>query len=141
MLLRLLAGQRETTARKQKSTVSFARSGQSELSKGAERGRAGERWWGVADAIDTGDYVRHGPTGENWVVACVDGDYLSWCGWPEGQAQLSDCTLTRKATPEERQKLLLEIASMHTDCHRKRHAVATLEREQAAGGSAAGSQK
>jgi hypothetical protein len=82
--------------------------------------------------IDTGDYVHHGPSNEDWVVACVDGEYMHWCGWPEGEAKLSDCTLISKATPEERQKLLEQIASMNTDCHRKRHAVYTLEQERAA---------
>ena len=35
--------------------------------------------------IDTGDTVKHGPTGETWVVAYVQGDRLAWCGWPEGE--------------------------------------------------------
>lgn len=81
----------------------------------------------MSERIDTGDSVKHGPTGEIWLVACVDGDRLHWCGWPEGEAMLSDCTLVRKATPEERRKLLKEIASMNSDCHRKRHAMRTLE--------------
>ncbi len=51
------------------------------------------------DVIDTGDIVLHGPTEERWVVACVQGDRLSWVGWPEGTALLSDCTLVEKATP------------------------------------------
>jgi len=76
--------------------------------------------------IDTGDYVHHKPSDEHWVVACVDGEYLHWCGWPEGDAKLSDCTLIRKATPEERQKLLKDLASIPDDCHRKRHALYTL---------------
>ncbi len=81
-------------------------------------------------AIDTGDYVHHGPSNEDWVVACVDGEYLSWCGWPEGEARLSDCTLIRKATQEERQKLLEQLAAMPSDCHRRRHALVTLEEEK-----------
>lgn len=59
--------------------------------------------------IDTADHVFHEPTGETWVVACVQGDKLSWCGWPEGMAELSDCRLIKKATPEERQKLLAAL--------------------------------
>lgn len=54
--------------------------------------------------IGPGDVVRHGPSNEEWVVAYADherGD-LAWCGWPEGIAKLSDCTLVRKATPKER---------------------------------------
>lgn len=82
--------------------------------------------------IDTGDVVLHGPTQERWVVACVDGDRLSWCGWPEGMAALSDCTLIKKATPEERQKLLHQIAGIHGASHRKNHAIATIEAEREA---------
>ena len=59
--------------------------------------------------IDTGDSVLHRPTGEKWVVACVQGNDLSWCGWPAGYAKLSDCELLEKATPEAREKLLNEF--------------------------------
>lgn len=72
--------------------------------------------------IDTGDVVRHGPTGEEWIVACVQGDRLSWCGWPEGMAALADCTLVRKATPEDRDKLLREMAAIGGSDHRQRYA-------------------
>jgi hypothetical protein len=53
--------------------------------------------------IDTGDYVRHGPAGEEWVVAYVRGDRLAWCGWPSGLAALADCTLIEKAAPGDRE--------------------------------------
>jgi len=59
--------------------------------------------------IDTGDHVHHGPTGEDWVVKYVRGDKLSWCGWPPGEANLADCTLIRKASPEEREELTRRI--------------------------------
>ena len=65
--------------------------------------------------IDTADSVLHGPTGETWVVAYVESDRLAWCGWPEGEANLADCTLTEKATPEQRDKLLLEMADRTND--------------------------
>ena len=65
--------------------------------------------------IDTGDSVLHGPTGETWVVAYVDGNRLAWCGWPPGEAMLSDCKLVRKATPEYREKLLHDMAEMQLD--------------------------
>lgn len=61
------------------------------------------------ESIDTGDYVKHGPTGESWVVAYVRGDRLAWCGWPEGEASLEHCTLIQKAAPGEREKLLQEM--------------------------------
>lgn len=60
--------------------------------------------------IDTGDTVHHKPSGENWIVACVEGDQLSWCGWPEGIAKLSDCELVEKATDEQRDLQLNEWA-------------------------------
>lgn len=60
--------------------------------------------------IDTGDIVRHGPTGEIWVVARVRDDKLAWCGWPPGWADLKDCTLSKKATPTERTAILEQIA-------------------------------
>jgi hypothetical protein len=77
----------------------------------------------MSEKIDTGDHVHHGPSNENWVVACVEGDKLSWCGWPEGWAELSDCILVKKATAEERDKLLREMADMRTERdHRCRYA-------------------
>ncbi len=79
------------------------------------------------ELFDTGDYVKHAPSGESWVVACVDGEDLYWCGWPPGRARVTDCVLIRKATPEYRKELLHELASMLTDDHRKRHAARILE--------------
>jgi hypothetical protein len=76
--------------------------------------------------IDTGDVVLHLPSNENWTVACVDGEYLSWCGWPEGEARLSDCVLIEKSTPEYRQELLQQLAQMDGSDHRGRHARAIL---------------
>lgn len=77
--------------------------------------------------IDTADHVLHGPTGETWVVACVQNERLSWCGWPEGTADLADCTLVKKAAPEERDKLLREMADMNSSDHRCRYAKRRLE--------------
>lgn len=62
--------------------------------------------------IDTADHVHHAPSGEDWVVAYVRGAHLAWCGWPPGEAALADCTLLKKATPEERDKLLRDMAEM-----------------------------
>jgi len=72
--------------------------------------------------IDTGDVVFHAPSGEKWVVAYVQGDRLAWCGWPEGEARLSDCTLVEAATDEAREKLLKEMADMPEDDARRRYA-------------------
>ena len=72
--------------------------------------------------IDTGDHVHHAPSGEDWVVAYVQGDRLAWCGWPEGEALLADCTLIKKATQEYRQKLLHDMADIPGSDARKRYA-------------------
>lgn len=61
--------------------------------------------------IRCGDHVHHKPTGEDWVVAYVDGDYLAWCGWPEGEAKLADCTLIKACSDEEHLKQLRECAA------------------------------
>ena len=70
--------------------------------------------------IRTGDTVFHRPSGERWLVACVRGDDLSWCGWPEGQARLADCDLIISCTDEAHWKLVREIAASSQD-HRGRY--------------------
>jgi hypothetical protein len=69
----------------------------------------------MSASIDTADHVKHGPTGETWVVAYVDGDRLAWCGWPEGEAKLADCELVKKATESERDELLQQMANSRDD--------------------------
>ena len=65
--------------------------------------------------IDVCDVVHHEPTDEDWVVAAVDGDRLYWCGYPfGGSANLEDCTLVKKASDEQREKLLKQLAEMNT---------------------------
>lgn len=65
--------------------------------------------------IDAGDTVKHGPTGETWVVAVVRDDRLMPCGWPESLAEIQDCTLVEKATPEARTEMLRTWAEMRPD--------------------------
>lgn len=77
--------------------------------------------------IDTGDYIYHYPSREKWVVAYVQGEYLVWCGWPQGEAQLSNCVLLKKATPEKRLDLLKEMAAMPGNDPRQRYAQRRLE--------------
>lgn len=63
--------------------------------------------------IDVCDVVHHVPSGENWVVACVDGDRLYWVGYPYGgSAALSDCQLVTKASDKDRQSLLEKLAEL-----------------------------
>lgn len=61
--------------------------------------------------IDTGDTVYHGPSGEYWVVAYVEGNKLAWLGWPEGEADLADCKLIAKCTPEFREDTLKNMSA------------------------------
>ena len=78
--------------------------------------------------IDTGDIVKHMPTGEYWTVACVIGDKLSWCGWPEGQANLEDCELLKSADKNEMRNLLIELANSSPNDHRTIYAKNSLKR-------------
>lgn len=77
--------------------------------------------------LDTGDHCRHIPSGEDWVVACVVGERVSWKGWPEGTAALKDCELIKKATEEERLAELKLWAQLATDDHRVRYAKQQLQ--------------
>lgn len=79
-------------------------------------------------AIDTGDHIHHGPSGEDWLVAYVEGDSLACCGWPLSIAKISDCSLIKKATSEERLELLRQMADS-VDDSRGIHARAILARE------------
>ena len=63
-----------------------------------------------ADQWRAGDHVLHRPSGETWVLAYVDGDHLAWCGWPAGEAKISDCELVRRATDDEHTRLLRDLA-------------------------------
>lgn len=85
----------------------------------------------MSATIDTADHVYHEPTGETWVVAFVRGDRLAWCGWPEGLADLSDCTLVKKAADDERNKLLREMADGTVTDMRVRYAQDRIAKESA----------
>lgn len=99
-----------------------------------EQGTARGREVAHSDAppIDTADTVLHGPTGETWIVAYVDGDQLAWCGWPDGTARLANCTLTEKASPAERLALLKHMVS--SGSRFARYARGVLAREEQAHG-------
>lgn len=61
--------------------------------------------------FETGDTVKHIPTGENWRVAFCEGDRLWWCGWPEGCADVNDCILVQKCPYLEEKQALLDAMS------------------------------
>jgi hypothetical protein len=70
-------------------------------------------------AIDTGDVVRHEPSGERWIVAYVRDGRLAWLGWPPGEAAVFDCTLITKATPEVQASYLRALADMRDASDRR----------------------
>lgn len=59
----------------------------------------------------TGDSILHKPSGEVWVCAWADSatGYLSWLGWPPGEAKISDFELAKAATDEEHWKFLRDL--------------------------------
>lgn len=73
-----------------------------------------------------GDVVKHEPTGEEWVVAYEDGEYMAWCGWPDGQARVADCTVVKACTDEEHLHWLTQVATSKTG-RRARMAQAALD--------------
>lgn len=85
--------------------------------------------------IDTGDEIHHGPSDEVWLVAFVEDGRLCAVGWPCSLVPLSECTLTKKATPEKRQNLLLEMSAMRGDDPRKSYACRRLAASAQPGGS------
>lgn len=56
--------------------------------------------------IEIADIVKHHPTGEEWVVARVTETDVYPAGWPPSCAELRDCELVEKATPEQREKMI-----------------------------------
>lgn len=56
-----------------------------------------------------GDHVHHRPSGEDWVVAYVNGDRLCACGWPETLARVSDCELIKKCSNKEHREVLSDM--------------------------------
>ncbi|MBR0687315.1 hypothetical protein JQ594_15395 [Bradyrhizobium manausense] len=73
-----------------------------------------------------GDIVHHEPTGEDWLVAYVDGENIAWCGWPAGEARAADCWLKTSCSDEEHLRWLREIAK--SDGKRARMAMRELEK-------------
>ena len=83
----------------------------------------------AGDIIDTGDTVKHLPSGETWVVACVHENNLSPVGLLQVWAELSDCVLIKKATAQQKQDLLIQMAAMrNTEDYRCRYAKHVLGR-------------
>lgn len=66
----------------------------------------------MSQEIDTGDSVYVEGLDETWLVAYRSHGYVCCCGWPESQVEGKRCTIKRKATPEQRLKLLDEMKSL-----------------------------
>ncbi|MGU3668616.1 hypothetical protein ACLBX9_30915 [Methylobacterium sp. A49B] len=57
----------------------------------------------------TGDSILHKPSGDTWVWADPATGYLSWLGWPPGEAKISDFKLAKAATDEEHRERLRDL--------------------------------
>ena len=75
----------------------------------------------------TGDIVLHKPTGEHWIVAYVDGEYMSWCGWPPGEARTADCEVVTVASDDEHWKWVRRVAEIAGNDKRARMAQRMLD--------------
>lgn len=65
----------------------------------------------------SGDTVHYKPNGEIWTVAYVEGEWMSWYGWPPGEARVSDCELIEACSDEEHKKSLEMWASRDKQGH------------------------
>lgn len=69
-----------------------------------------------------GDTVRHRPSGEEWLVACVcpppsfstGGDFYA-CGWPATCARSEDCDVLERCSDEEHEDLLRRVSNGRND--------------------------
>lgn len=50
----------------------------------------------MKNEFSPGDEVHHKPTGENWLLLEVKGEYVIPAGWPRCEAKASDCVLIKK---------------------------------------------
>ncbi len=70
----------------------------------------------MKDHFRAGDHVKHGPSGESWVLACdEERGRVMPAGWPESMADAADCTLTKAATERERRDMLTRVAASRSD--------------------------
>lgn len=78
------------------------------------------------ETIDTGDIIKHIPSGETWVVAYERNGEVCCCGWPESFADTSDCVLIEHATKEKKISTLNEMSKLDTSDSRGRYALGVL---------------
>lgn len=66
----------------------------------------------------------HIPTGEYWVVAFAENNDLSWCGYPEGLAQLKDCQLIERCSDTEHREWVERFRDNKTMSYRRSRVLA-----------------
>ena len=71
------------------------------------------------EKIEIADIIFHKPSGEEWVVAKVNEQYLWPAGWPCCRAKLKDCELRKKASEGERNLLLNALHKLPIDDERR----------------------
>ena len=57
-------------------------------------------------SLRIGDVVFHRPSGEEWMVAAVDGKFFYAAGWPETLALVSDVGPVRAASDAEHVRMV-----------------------------------
>jgi hypothetical protein len=72
----------------------------------------------MSEQIDIGDHVHHGPSNEDWVVAKVTETHLWPAGWPPCRAELSDCTLVKKVSQENKVQMIQDLMRLPSDDER-----------------------
>jgi hypothetical protein len=63
--------------------------------------------------------VHHGPSGETWVLAAVDGAHVYPAGWPPSRAEAADCTLVEAADDEAHVRMVAEATPDTGDFSRR----------------------
>lgn len=59
--------------------------------------------------IRAGDAVLDKRSGHEWLVCAVHGDRIAIAGWPPGEVNVADVTLSRAATDEEHLKMAADL--------------------------------
>lgn len=82
----------------------------------------------MSEPFETGDAVRHTPSGEVWQCGFVRDGFLYNNGWPLGITPVTEFYLVQKATPDQRRALLQRMAAMSDKSDpRRRYAQSVLD--------------
>jgi hypothetical protein len=58
----------------------------------------------------TGDTVKHVPSGEEWLLIRLEGEYVYPGGWPKSRALAADCRLVARGTAEDIAWIVAQLA-------------------------------